>query len=57
MSFVKQLRRRPPGEGDEPKTPPQPRTKEPEPDFPEPDDEARELVRPVETRWSFAYDA
>jgi hypothetical protein len=58
MSFLHQTRRRPPDEDDEPKVPRPPGTKEPEPDVPEPDDETRDLVRPVQTRvlgvgWSF----
>jgi hypothetical protein len=38
-----------PDPGEPPKTPKPPDSKEPEPDFPEPDDEVRELVRPVKS--------
>jgi hypothetical protein len=56
MSFPNRLRRRPPDEDEEPKTPRPPGTKEPEPDVPDPDDETRDLVRPVKTNvcaWRF----
>jgi hypothetical protein len=42
--------RRPADDDEEPKIPSPPITKQPEPDVPEPDDEIRDLVRPVETR-------
>jgi hypothetical protein len=44
------VRRRPPDEDDEPKMPAQPGTQEPEPDFPDLDDQAPKLIRPVQTR-------
>ena len=49
MDLIKLLRHRPPDEDDEPETPHLPGTKDPEPDFPEPDDNTRDLVRPVKT--------
>ena len=38
-----------PDPGEPPKTPKPPGSNEPEPDVPEPDDEVRELVRPVKS--------
>ena len=46
MNLLEMLRKHPP-DGDEPKAPRPPGSNEPEPDAPEPDDETRELVRPV----------
>jgi len=40
-------RKRRPGDDQQPQPPRQPGSNEPEPDVPEPDDETRELVRPV----------
>jgi hypothetical protein len=48
---MKILDRKPvPGDGEEPKLPRPPGSNEPEPDVPEPDDETRELVKPVKAR-------
>ena len=38
-----------PEPGEPPKAPQPPHSQEPEPDVPEPDDETKDLVRPVET--------
>jgi hypothetical protein len=43
-------RKRRPDDEEEPKPPRPPGSNEPEPDVPEPDDETRELVKPVKTR-------
>ncbi len=48
MNFLDILRKRPPDD-DEPKPPRLPGSKELESDVPEPDDETRELVRPVKS--------
>ncbi len=43
-------RKRKPGDDQEPQPPRQPGSNEPEPDVPEPDDEIRDLVKPVKSR-------
>jgi hypothetical protein len=52
-------RKRPPDGDDEPKPPRPPGSNEPEPDVPEPDDETRELVKPIKAAnffrdWSYS---
>ncbi len=49
FSVIEELRKHPPDDDEEPKGPRVPPTKEPEPDVPEPDDETRDLVKPVKT--------
>lgn len=48
MTSVTNTSKHPPDENDEPKAPHQPGTKEPEPDFPDPDEESPILITPVQ---------
>jgi len=50
MSRTEDQSRHKPGDGDDEPNPPRPPgSNEPEPDVPEPDDETRELVKPIKT--------
>ena len=50
QEFMKSAEQKRPPSEEEPKPPRQPGSNEPEPDFPEPGDEVRDLVRPVKSR-------
>jgi hypothetical protein len=50
MNFLTKAHKHPPEDDDEPKTPRQPGTKEPEPDIPDSDEERHILETPVQVR-------
>jgi hypothetical protein len=50
MNFLRSAHKHPPEDDDEPKTPRQPGTKEPEPDIPDSDEERHVLETPVQVR-------